>query len=160
MNISRLPRQIAAGTIILIGLEQHGYRLLNACRDFCAETLGDINSETVMNIYRECVSQVIHQYDNSSHQFLENILVLPNFKTITYTEKDIAYPVIQKFRGEVRLFAVAVFNLLEVSVPSQVLPSFYTLENCTATLLMLKRFPVNHHVNYTPTPPSPYEGGL
>lgn len=134
---------LPSGSYIIIGLEQLGYRLHADCREFSRRANQSISEETVMQIYVEVISQIMSIYDEDPNAFLINILSVPNFKTITYTENSIDLEVIQWFKGQVRIFAVGLYNQIARSVPNQVLKSFYSLEFATITMVGLKRYNAN-----------------
>lgn len=152
-----MAKYIPSGTIVVVGLENYGYSFLEDCKAFCVKMLGDLNSETVMQIYHECVSQIIYHYTDDSRTFLLNVLELPNFKTITYTEAPLDLETIKWFKGRVRLFAIVIYNLISSQVQMQLMSTFYTLESSTTTMLLLKRYDNGYMVTDIISGDAPYD---
>lgn len=134
---------LPSGAYIIVGLDQFGYQFYNDCRTFCQRAGQSDSPETVLQIFHECISQIMHFYTEDPGEFLLNSLSIPNFKLITYTEKELDISLINWFKGQVRLFAISLYNQMAKSIPKQPIESFYSLEAVSVTMVGLKRYNVN-----------------
>lgn len=134
---------LPSGAYIIVGLDQFGYKFYNECRTFCQLAGQSDSAETVLQIFHECISQIMHIYSEDPGEFLLSLLSVPNFKLITYTEKEISMELLALFKGQVRIFAINLYNQMAKSIPKQPIESFYTLEAASVTMIGLKRYNVN-----------------
>ena len=94
----------------VIGLEHDGHQLRNEIRVYIQESGQPNDLEHLEMIYSEIVSQVVHVFNQNFHEFMLDLMMVPNFSTISYIEEKIDFDLIRRFGDQVRAFGVRLWN--------------------------------------------------
>lgn len=141
---------VPVGSLVIVGLEQNGYRLYGAISDYCTSMGYDTSDKTIMAIYHEIVSQVVYNYSDNPSEYLTNLTILPTFTLIQYGQAEPSLEIKTTLSRKVQAFGAVLYNAILSIVPPQILGSYYSLEVVSVTLLGLRRYNhgIDHQVNH------------
>lgn len=130
----------------VIGLEHDGHRLRNEIMGYIQESRQPNDQEHLEAIYAEIISQIVHAFHEDFQTYMLNIMSVPNFMTINFTEDEVDFNLIRRFGDQVRSFAVRVWNafypkLFETRSTNRDHAFIFVMESVTADYLVLNAYP-------------------
>ena len=130
----------------VIGLEHDGHRLRNDIVGYIQESRQPNDQEHLEAIYTEIISQIVHAFDEDFQTYMLNIMSVPNFMTINYTDNEVDFNLIRRFGDQVRSFAVRAWNafypkLFESYPHTRDRAFVFVMESVTSDYLVLSAYP-------------------
>lgn len=127
----------------VIGLEHDGYQLKNDIVFYVQATKQPSDGEHIVAIYNEIISQIIHACTPNLDDFSLNILQLPAYSTINFTDDEIPFDVIRSFGAKVRAFAIRLWGMIYPKMQERFdqVPFHFVMESVTETYLVLAAYP-------------------
>ena len=94
--------------------------------------------ERFNDIYKECLSQIISKMCNDASIVAYDLMTVPNFVTLNYTETPINVkdPVVAHFRDSTRAFGLVIFETIRTKVHREG-QWYYFLESCSLTTAVI-----------------------
>lgn len=133
----------------VIGLEHDGHRLKNEIIVYIQESQQPNDAEHLESIYAEINQQIVHAFDKNFDTFMLNIMSVPNFMTINYTDNEIDFNLIRRFGDQVRSYAVRVWNFFYPKLSERYRGGdeqfVLVMESVTSDYMVLNAYPPNFY---------------
>ena len=98
------------GHKVVIGLQPFGTVLWNRVLRYCHETGQPTDLETQKNIYHQAVVQCFDKLSPDLRDCTYQLMEIPHWHTMNYTEANVAEPAFRTFADEVRAFGLSLWH--------------------------------------------------
>lgn len=95
---------------VIIGLQPFGTTLWNRTLTYCHATGQPTDTETARNIFHQAVYQVFTKMDPDFRNFGYQLMEIPNWQTMNYTEASVGDTAFRTYADEVRAFGLALWQ--------------------------------------------------
>lgn len=118
-----------------------GYRLMYAIGTFSHQIGLQTNPARTNAIYHEVISQVLAIMHHDRQTFLYDMMSLPNWATIMYTEDRAEFSHLKQFlQSEIQAFSLTLQTEWIRKIPPSPFPSLYMLETASPTLITFTEY--------------------
>lgn len=101
----------------IVGLDRRGADFFSSVIQYMELTNQPRHIDTAKEIYTRCISEILFHMAPTDEEFMYNIMTIPSWMLINFTENHIVPQHVTEFAHEVRSFALFIREKLRVVNP-------------------------------------------